>query len=314
MVKRRVKDEEKMFRELAEKLPVGIFLFEAGKLQYVNRRLAQMHGYSADEISGRKTTKDLVHPEDLPLLEQHIAGRLSDDRPSSEGFAFRGITKDGQIIYVENHDCYSTTSHGRPAIVGIAIDVTERTRAEEELERYRGQLEQVVKERTSQLSAVNEELQRDIEIRTHVEKALERESRSLADANAALRVLLKQREDDRIELEEKITSNVKEQVLRYVRMLAETKLDPNQTVLVEIIQKNLGEILSPFAKRIAAFDFTPKEMEVILYVKEGRTTKQIARLLNVCSDSISRHRYHIRKKLGLNLKKANLRSFLLSLS
>jgi PAS domain S-box-containing protein len=309
-----MKDEEKMFRELAEKLPVGIFLFESGKLQYVNRKLAQMHGYSADEISGRKTTKDLVHPEDLPLLEKHIAEQLSGDQASSGGFVFRGITKDGEIIYVENHDCYSTVSHGHPAIVGIAIDVTERTRAEEELERYRGHLEELVRERTSQLSAVNEELQRDIEIRSQVEKALAIESRSLGDANAALRVLLKQREDDRAELEEKITSNVKEQVLRYVTMLAETKLDPNQAVLVEIIEKNLGEILSPFAKRISAFDFTPKEMEVILYVKEGRTTKQIARRLNVCSDSVSRHRYHIRKKLGLNLKKTNLRSFLLSLS
>jgi DNA-binding NarL/FixJ family response regulator len=151
-------------------------------------------------------------------------------------------------------------------------------------------------------------------MRKEVEKALEIESRSVADANAALRVLLRQREVDRMELEEKITSNVKEQVLRYVRMLAETRLDTNQAVLVEIIEKNLGEILSPFTKRITAFDFTPKEMEVILYVKEGRTTKQIAKLLNVCMDAVSRHRYHIRKKLGLNTKKTNLRSFLLSLS
>jgi DNA-binding NarL/FixJ family response regulator len=147
-----------------------------------------------------------------------------------------------------------------------------------------------------------------------VEKALEIESRSRGDANAALRVLLKQREDDKLELEEKITLNVKEQVLRYVGMLAQTRLDTNQTVLVEIIEKNLNDILSPFTKRITAFDFTPKEMEVVTYVKDGRTTKQIASLLNVCSDSISRHRYHIRQKLGLNMKRTNLRSFLMSLT
>lgn len=309
-----MRPEERMFRELAEKLPVGIFLFESGRLRYVNQKLAQMHGYTAPEISGHKTTKDLVHPEDLPLLEKHISERLSGGSRLSGGLVFRGITKTGEIIHLEDHDCYLTMSRDHSAIVGIVIDVTERWNWERELERHRDHLEELVRERTSQLSVVNERLQRDIEMRKQVEKALEIESRSLADANAALRVLLRQREVDRMELEEKITSNVKEQVLRYVRMLAETRLDTNQAVLVEIIEKNLGEILSPFMKRITAFDFTPKEMEVILYVKEGRTTKQIAKLLNVCMDAVSRHRYHIRKKLGLNTKKTNLRSFLLSLS
>lgn len=308
--------DERMFRELAEKLPVGIFLFESGALQYVNQKLAQMHGYTAEEISGHKTTKDLVHQDDLPLLDKHISKRLSvsGDESTSGGFVFRGITNGGEIVYLENHDCYLIMSHGYSAIVGIVIDVTERRRVEEELERYRGQLEELVRDRTAQLSAANEELQRDIEMRMQVEKALEIESRSRGDANAALRVLLKQREDDKLELEEKITSNVKEQVLRYVGMLAQTRLDTNQTVLVEIIEKNLNDILSPFTKRITAFDFTPKEMEVVTYVKDGRTTKQIASLLNVCSDSISRHRYHIRQKLGLNMKKTNLRSFLMSLT
>jgi PAS domain S-box-containing protein len=314
MVRKPTRVDEKMFRELADKLPVGIFLFESGGLPYVNQKLAELHGYSVDEIAGHKTTKDLVHPEDLPLLEKHIGGRLSGDESTPGGFVFRGITKGGGIIYLENHDCYLTMSHGYSAIVGIVIDVTERRRVEQELERYRGHLEELVRERTSQLSTANEELQWGIEMRTKVEKALESESRNLADANAALRVLLKQRDNDVRELEDRIMSNVREQVLRYVRMLAETRLDTNQAVLVEIIEKNLGEILSPFARRIAAFDFTPKEMEVILYVKEGRTIKQTAKLLNVCMDAVSRHRYHIRKKLGLNTKKTNLRSFLLSLS
>jgi len=316
VVRRSMRADEKMFRELAEKLPVGIFLFESGALQYVNQKLAQMHGYTAEEISGLKTTNDLVHQDDLPLLDKHISKRLSvsGDESTSGGFVFRGITKGGEIVYLENHDCYLTMSHGYSAIVGIVIDVTERRRVEEELERYRGQLEELVRDRTAQLSAANEELQRDIEMRMQVEKALEIESRSRGDANAALRVLLKQREDDKLELEEKITLNVKEQVLRYVGMLAQTRLDTNQTVLVEIIEKNLNDILSPFTKRITAFDFTPKEMEVVTYVKDGRTTKQIASLLNVCSDSISRHRYHIRQKLGLNMKRTNLRSFLMSLT
>ena len=125
---------------------------------------------------------------------------------------------------------------------------------------------------------------------------------------------MKHREEDRKELEEKISSNVKELVLRYVRMLKETRLDSNQRLLIEIVEKNLDDFLSPFCKQITTFDFTPKEMEVMLLTKEGKTSKQIAGLLNVTMDAINRHRYHIRRKLGLNKSKGNLRSRLLSLS
>ena len=159
-----------------------------------------------------------------------------------------------------------------------------------------------------------QQLEREIETRRQAEMALEAEHLSLQEANAALRVLLKHREEDKKELEEKISSNVKELVLRYVRMLKETRLDQNQRLLIEIIDKNLDDFLSPFCKKITTFDFTPKEMEVMLLTKEGKTSKQIAQLLNVTMDAINRHRYHIRRKLGLNRSGSNLRSRLMTLS
>ena len=303
---------EKIFRDLAEKLPVGVFLAKDRKFIYVNEKLAEMHGYAVDEIVGKKGMKDLVHPEDLPRLKERLMKMLSG-KPTPGLITFRGITKTGQIVYLERHDFHFTNSEGRPVIIGTALDVTERKRAEEELKKYRDHLQELVEERTRQLAEVNEELRRDIEKRKQVETALEIKSRDLEDANAALRVLLKQKEDDRREFEEKISSNVKELVLRYVGMLRETGLKPNQSLLIEIIERNLNDFLSPFCMKITSFDFTPREMEVILLTKEGKTTKEIAQLLNVTMDAISRHRYHIRKKLGLD-RRHNLRSHLLSLS
>ena len=174
-------------------------------------------------------------------------------------------------------------------------------------------MEELVRERTLQLNETNEELQRDIARRKEVERTLEINSTSLQEVNVALKVLLKQRENDRKELEEKVYSNVKELTLRYIHMLKETKLDMNQVMLLDILESNLNNIISPFSKRISFFNFTPKEMEVIPLIKEGKTTKQIAQLLNVCMDAVSRHRYHIRKKLDLNKEKTNLRSYLLNL-
>jgi PAS domain S-box-containing protein len=301
-----------MFRDLAERLPVGVFVAKDRKFIYVNEKLAEMHGYTADEIVGKKGMKDLVHPEDLPRLKERLMNMLSG-KPTSGLIAFRGITKTGQIVDLERHDFHFTNSEGRPVIIGTALDVTERKRAEEELKKYRDHLQEMVEERTRQLAEVNEELRRDIEKRKRAETALEIKSRDLEEANVALKVLLKQREDDRREFEEKISSNVRELVLRYVGMLRETALEPNQGLLIDVVERNLKDLLSTFCMKITSFNFTPREMEVILLTKEGKTTKQISHLLNVSTDAISRHRYHIRKKLGLD-RRHNLRSHLLSLS
>ncbi len=305
--------DERTFRDLAERLPVGVFLVKNRTMIYVNQRLADTHGCSVDEIVGRKITKDLVHAEDLPRMEHYIRTRLSG-KPVPGSVSFRGIAKSGQIVHLELHDCHFATSGGHPVMIGIVVDVTERKRIEEELKSYKDHLEELVDERTSQVAKLNEVLRQDVEILKQAETALETRSRNLEEVNTALKVLLKQREDDRRELEEKISSNVKELVLRYVRMLRETKLDPNQHLLIEIIERNLDDFLSPFCKKITTFDFTPKEMEVILLTREGKTAKQMARLLNITSDAINHHRYHIRKKLGLNKNRCNLRSHLLSLS
>ncbi len=305
-------ENEKTFCDLAERLPVGVFVAKDRKFIYVNEKLAEMHGYTVDEIVGKKGMKDLVHQEDLPRLKERLMNMLSG-KPTSGLITFRGLTKTGQIVHLERHDFHFTNSEGCPVIIGTALDVTERKRAEEELKRSWDHLQELVEERTHQLVEVNEELRRDIEKRKQVETALEIKSHDLEEANVALKVLLKQLEDDRRAFEEKICSNVRELVLRYVGMLRETGLEPNQGFLIDIIERNLKDFLSPFCMKITSFDFTPREMEVILLTKEGKTTKEIAQLLNVTMDAISRHRYHIRKKLGLD-RRHNLRSHLLSLS
>ena len=127
-------------------------------------------------------------------------------------------------------------------------------------------------------------------------------------------MLLRQGEDYKEELEEKVYSNVKELVLRHVSLLRNTHLDTDQKMLLNIIETNLHKIISPFSKRIGAFNFTPKEMEVIALIREGKTTKQIAGLLSVSQDAVSQHRYQIRRKLDLNRKKTGLLSYLSTLA
>jgi PAS domain S-box-containing protein len=150
-------ENEKTLRDLAERLPVGVFVARDRKFIYVNEKLAEMHGYTVDEIVGKKGMKDLVHPEDLPRLKERLMMMLSG-KPTSGLITFRGMTKTGQIVHLERHDFHYTNLEGRPVIIGTALNVTERKRTEEELKKYRDHLQELVEERTRQLAEVNEEL------------------------------------------------------------------------------------------------------------------------------------------------------------
>jgi len=102
----------------------------------------------------------------------------------------------------------------------------------------------------------------------------------------------------------------------YLEKLKTRGLGKDELSLIHIIEDNLKNIVSPFLKNltITQFNLTPKELQVANLIVEGRTTKEIAGFLNISTGAIDFHRNNIRKKLGLNNQKANLRSYLLSLT
>jgi DNA-binding CsgD family transcriptional regulator len=51
------------------------------------------------------------------------------------------------------------------------------------------------------------------------------------------------------------------------------------------------------------------EIQVTNLVRQGKTTKKIAELLNLATSTIDTHRNKIRKKLGIKNKKINLKTY-----
>lgn len=146
-------------------------------------------------------------------------------------------------------------------------------------------------------------------------KDLDAQTASLREANTALKVLLKQRENDRVELEEKILSNVETLIMPYIDELKKTCSGTEGADIINILESNLKEIISPFSSRLSSeyFKLTPRQIMIAGLIKEGKQSKDIANILNLSFETVNCHRQHIRKKLGLNNSKVNLRSFLLSL-
>ena len=147
------------------------------------------------------------------------------------------------------------------------------------------------------------------------EHDLELQHRNLEEANTALKVLLKQREADKAELESRVLTNINETILPYVTKLKERKLKTSNQALIDVIDSNLKDIVSPFLQRLAIAEImlTPQEIQVAALVKEGRSSKEIADILNVSTTTISFHRKNLRKKLGLDNTRKNLRAHLLSI-
>ncbi len=521
-------ESESKFRDLAEKATVGIYLIQDDVFPYVNGRFARIAGYTVEQMAGKIGPRDIVFPEDWPIVDENMRRRLSGETDCTYA-EFRLVARNGDIKNVEVYSA-QTTYRGRSAIIGTLIDVSDRKAFRDALEmsekKYRGLFENLPDGFTlvgmdKQFIDINpafcamsgytreelldlkypditprkwharqdkviesqvlsrgysdvfekEYIKKDgtvfpIEVRTHLdrdeegnplqmwgfvrdisqrkeaEKALKREelkykilfessndaillmkddycidcntkawemfgrtrknmigqkpfmfsprsqsdgsdstdvaagkikaalagnfqffewryyrsegtffdaevslngidlggehliqciirditvrkqfeeearkkSKDLEDVNAALRVLLKQREKDREELEELVLQNVRELILPYVDKLKRHKLDPQQKSYLNVLEANLRNIISPFARKMTSIDvyFTPTELRVAHLIREGKTAKEIAQLLGVSESAINLHRQKLRNKLGLNNMKVNLSAYLIS--
>ncbi len=159
---------------------------------------------------------------------------------------------------------------------------------------------------------INKELQ---EVHDHLEERVKEKTVHLEEANIALRVLLRKRDQDKVELEEKILANVKLLIEPHMESLKNSNLDPNQKEHLNLMESSLKEIISPFSQRLTSkyVGLTPGELEVAYLVKEGKRTKDIAQVLNLSDKTIEDYRKQLRAKLSIKNKRINLRTYLLSL-
>jgi PAS domain S-box-containing protein len=160
------------------------------------------------------------------------------------------------------------------------------------------------------------EINTDMTARKLMEKQLEEKSNRLQEVNAALKALLRHRDEDRRDLEEALLTNIENLILPYLKRMKVGPLSSTQAALIEVLESHLRELTSQFGKTLALQYrvLTPTEMRVAALVREGKTSKEIADLLCISEKTASFHRNNIRTKLGLRGAGANLRSHLLSLT
>jgi len=126
------------YQTLVENNHVGIYVLQDRELVYVNPRMAEIFGYEREEMIGRSPL-EFTAEADHERVEQRLAAREAGE---SVQYVFQGVRKDGSPVYVEIQGSQIELD-GAPAIIGTAIDVTERRERRRTLERRNEQLEAV---------------------------------------------------------------------------------------------------------------------------------------------------------------------------
>jgi PAS domain S-box-containing protein len=200
--------------------------------------------------------------------------------------------------------------------IGQASVALQRKRAEEELQKYREHLEEMVEERTAEIKAANERLQRLIGERMNAEKALleseaklQKQKSALEQKNIALGEVIAQIEVEKRRIKDDIETNVNIVVSPIIEKLKKEKASAKY---VTMLKYHLGRLTSSFGSEITkkSLKLTPREIEVCNLVKGGLASKDISNLLNISYRTIEKHRRNIRQKLGISNKRINLTSFL----
>ncbi|MCL5031483.1 MAG: PAS domain S-box protein [Bacteroidetes bacterium] len=121
-------ESENKFRKISENSLVGIYLIQDGIFKYVNPRLAEIFGYTTEELTNKMGPIDVTPLDSFKKVENNISKRLAGLTESMH-YEFQGLTKNNKIIDVEVYGS-RTTYLGKLAVIGTLLDITERKQHE----------------------------------------------------------------------------------------------------------------------------------------------------------------------------------------
>ncbi|MBI1891784.1 MAG: PAS domain S-box protein [Burkholderiales bacterium] len=128
------------FRGLVEQSLAGLYIIQDELFQYVNPRFAEMFGFTQQEMASQPV-ENFIAPQDRQTVSQNLQKRISGELTSIY-YHFKGLHKDGRLVDIDVHGT-RFQYRGRPAIIGVGLDVTEARQREQEIERSQEQLREL---------------------------------------------------------------------------------------------------------------------------------------------------------------------------
>jgi len=152
----------------------------------------------------------------------------------------------------------------------------------------------------------------DLSAHVELKEHLQEKKTEVREKEIALKQVIQSVEEDRKEMREQLTDQVKKQMLPALERLTSSDTHEAREGYKAVIEDQLADIASDSS---GALDYellrlSPREMEVCQLIQLGRSGKEIAQLLSMSFETVQTHRKNIRKKLELRGKRISLHMFL----
>ncbi len=300
---KKAEERLRLLSEAIEQSSEGLAVVDLnGKLMFTNKAFAAMHGSTREQMA----TRDLArfHP---PGEEPCVVKALQQARLHHESSAeIQHVGADGNVFPGFMHNSLLVDKENNPVGVIVTLrDISDAKAAEEALrskhealELYSTSLEAKVQERT-----------RDLE---NSRSELKRYSESLERTNEALKIIIQGIEEQKNEVEKKISHNLNLTVRPILDQMKSQELSETANFLLKSLEFNLANMLSSFGFNIvkSGHPLTPREIRMCEMIRSGLSSKQIAKVMGISPQTVMVHRKNIRKKLVLSKSRQNLASFL----
>jgi PAS domain S-box-containing protein len=301
--RKRSEERLRLLSEAVEQSSEGIAVLDlGGSAIFVNKAFASMHGYTRDELVGRHVSVFHI-AEQMPAVDAANQRMLATGQFSGEVWHTR---KDGSVFPALMHNSVLKDREGKiVGLIGTLRDIADIKATEaalrashEALAHYSATLEAKVEERTHDLEQSRREL--------------EKRSESLEKGNKALKIIIEAIEQQKKQVENKISENLHLTVKPILDQLKVQDVSETVRFLFQSLEFNLDNLFSSFGFSLIrdTNPLTPRETRICEMIRAGLSSKHIAKVMEISPQTVLVHRKNIRKKLGMAKSGRNLASFL----
>lgn len=289
----RLSEHYELQRVLLSTIPAFVYLKDSNSV-YVeaNREFSKLLGMPEDEIRG-KTDYELFPKAVADSFRKMDAEVMTTGKA---GLHYEDCTKDAQgrdVWFLTSKYPFYGPSGEAAGVIGISIDITDKVLMRQDLVSANEAMEKRIEKYSAEL----------------VEKM-----KQLDEANVALNVLLRRLEQEKVNVRESMTHNVRELILPCLDQLEHGAYSSQQDkARLDEVRRHLEAIASDGPKRLSFLGLSPSELRVAEMIRADKSNKEIAQFLSVSDATVRTHRDRIRVKLGLRNQKTNLRVYLQSL-